>query len=103
MRGLWLALCDIAHHRRVDGTNMTVMLCLCSSAAIAAGQPGDRAVDDQLIQLCDGGPRNRLLTLRRAGEADGAAHEMEQRLGGLLWMSSSVTERGTRRHRRVTG
>ena len=186
MRGLWLASCGIVHHRRVDGTDMTVMPCLCSSAAIPVGQQGDRAVDDQLIQLCAmaahatrqrmapgnlkalrdsvgqpsywpakfgwdhkatahgemvnlladaaGDPvpavlfrdvparlhdlmvafspaaddiivgwRRRQLTLMRAREADGAAREMEQQLGGLLWMSSRVTERGTRRHRRVTG
>ena len=30
--------------------------------------------------------RRRLLTLLRAGDADGAAREMEQHLGGLLWM-----------------
>jgi FCD domain len=32
------------------------------------------------------GSRHRLLTLLRAGDADGAAREMEQHLGGLLWM-----------------
>jgi GntR family transcriptional regulator, transcriptional repressor for pyruvate dehydrogenase complex len=30
--------------------------------------------------------RRRLLALLRAGDADGAAYEMEQHLGGLLWM-----------------
>ncbi len=32
------------------------------------------------------GSRRRLLALLRAGDADGAAREMEQHLGGLLWM-----------------
>jgi hypothetical protein len=32
------------------------------------------------------GSRRRLLTLNRAGDANGAAREMEQHLGGLLWM-----------------
>jgi hypothetical protein len=32
------------------------------------------------------GSRRRLLALARAGDADGAAREMEQHLGGLLWM-----------------
>jgi hypothetical protein len=30
--------------------------------------------------------RGRLMTLLRAGDADGAAHEMEKHLAGLLWM-----------------
>jgi hypothetical protein len=32
------------------------------------------------------GSRRRLLALLQAGDADGAAREMEQHLGGLLWM-----------------
>jgi hypothetical protein len=32
------------------------------------------------------GSRRRLLALLQAGDADGAANEMEQHLGGLLWM-----------------
>ena len=32
------------------------------------------------------GSRRRLLALLQAGDADGAAHEMEKHLGGLLWM-----------------
>jgi DNA-binding GntR family transcriptional regulator len=32
------------------------------------------------------GSRRRLLEQLRAGDADGAAREMEQHLGGLLWM-----------------
>src|ERR1700753_4244293 len=32
------------------------------------------------------GSRRRVLALLRAGDADGAAREMEQHLGGLLWM-----------------
>jgi DNA-binding GntR family transcriptional regulator len=32
------------------------------------------------------GSRRRLLALLRAGDADGAAREIEQHLGGLLWM-----------------
>jgi DNA-binding GntR family transcriptional regulator len=32
------------------------------------------------------GSRRRLLALIRAGDADGAAREMEEHLGGLLWM-----------------
>jgi hypothetical protein len=32
------------------------------------------------------GSRRRLLALLRAGDTDGAAREMEQHLGGLLWM-----------------
>jgi hypothetical protein len=32
------------------------------------------------------GSRRRLLALLRAGDADGAAREMERHLGGLLWM-----------------
>jgi DNA-binding GntR family transcriptional regulator len=32
------------------------------------------------------GSRRRLLTLLQAGDADGAAREMEQHPGGLLWM-----------------
>jgi DNA-binding GntR family transcriptional regulator len=32
------------------------------------------------------GSRRRLLALLQAGDADGAADEMEQHLGGLLWM-----------------
>jgi DNA-binding GntR family transcriptional regulator len=32
------------------------------------------------------GSRRRLLMLLQAGDADGAAREMEQHLGGLLWM-----------------
>jgi DNA-binding GntR family transcriptional regulator len=32
------------------------------------------------------GSRRRLLTLLQAGDADGTAREMEQHLGGLLWI-----------------
>jgi hypothetical protein len=32
------------------------------------------------------GSRRRLMVLLQAGDAEGAAREMEQHLGGLLWM-----------------